>query len=133
MTSSRAALANRSSRRRAARFLAAGLLALFTQAAAAHAFLDHASPRVGAVVHSAPSEVKLWFTEKLEPAFSTLRVVDGDGKQVDRKDKQMDPKDPSAMQVSLPPLPPGTYRVYWRALSADTHVTEGDFSFVVAP
>jgi hypothetical protein len=45
----------------------------------------------------------------------------------------MDPKYPSAMQVSLPPLPPGTYRVYWRVLSADTHVTEGDFSFVVAP
>jgi methionine-rich copper-binding protein CopC len=113
--------------------LAAGLLALFTQAAAAHAFLDHASPRVGSVVHTVPSEVKLWFSEKLEPAFSTLRVVDGNGKQVDRKDKQMDPKDPSAMRVSLPPLPPGTYRVYWRVLSADTHVTEGDFSFVVAP
>lgn len=103
------------------------------QAAAAHAFLDHASPRVGTVVHSAPSEVKLWFTQELEAAFSTLRVVDGNGRQVDQKDKQMDPKDPSAMQVSLPPLPPGTYRVYWRVLSADTHVTEGDFSFVVAP
>ena len=84
-------------------------------------------------MQSAPSEVKLWFTEKLEPAFSTLRVVDGNGKQVDGKDKEMDPKDPSAMRVSLPPLPPGTYRVYWRALSADTHATEGDFTFVVAP
>lgn len=133
MTSSRKALASRSSERRLARFLAAGLLALFTQAATAHAFLDHASPRVGSVVQTAPAEVKLWFTEKLEPAFSTLRVVDGNGKQVDRKDKQMDPKDPSAMRVSLPPLPPGTYRVYWRVISADTHATEGDFSFVVAP
>ena len=131
MTSSRTASASRFSD--AARFLAAGLLALFAQAAAAHAFLDHASPRVGTVVHSAPSEVKLWFTEKLEPAFSTLRVVDGDGKQVDRRDKQMDPEDSSAMRVSLPPLPPGTYRVYWRALSLDTHATEGDYSFVVAP
>lgn len=115
------------------RALAASLLVFFAQAAAGHAFVDHASPRVGSVVHVAPSEVKIWFTEQLEPAFSTLRVVDGDGKQVDAKDKRIDGKDRTVMRVSLPALPPGTYRVFWRALSVDTHVTEGDFTFLVAP
>jgi methionine-rich copper-binding protein CopC len=38
---------------------------------------------------------------------------------------------PAAVQVPLNPLGPGTYRVKWRVLSVDTHVTEGDFTFRV--
>jgi hypothetical protein len=37
------------------------------------------------------------------------------------------------LRVSLPKLVPGTYRVTWRVLSVDTHVTEGDFTFAVVP
>jgi len=37
------------------------------------------------------------------------------------------------LRVSLPVLPPGAYRVTWRVLSVDAHVTEGDFTFDVAP
>jgi copper resistance protein C len=113
--------------------LAIALFSAFAQAALGHAFLDHASPRVGNVVRGSPGEVKLWFTQELEPAFSTLRVLDKAGRQVDRADKQADPADRAVMRVSLPQLPPGTYRVVWRALSVDTHVTEGDFTFEVAP
>jgi len=128
MTSSRVAWVGRFSKA-----LTAAALALVAQAVAAHAFLDHATPRVGSTVHGAPGEVRMWFTEELEPAFSTLRVLDKDGKQVDRRDKKIDPRERMQMSVSLPPLAPGTYRVQWRALSVDTHVTEGDFTFVVAP
>jgi copper resistance protein C len=47
------------------------LLLLFASGeAAAHAFFDHAEPRVGNKVASAPREVTLWFTQKLEPVFS---------------------------------------------------------------
>ena len=43
---------------------------LFGAASAnAHAFLDHANPRVGNAVRTAPREVTLWFTQDLEPAF----------------------------------------------------------------
>lgn len=105
----------------------------FVSEAGAHAFLDKAVPAVGSTVHGSPSDVRLWFTEELEPAFSTLRVLDQSGKQVDNKDKEVDRKDASVLRVSLPQLPPGTYRVVWRALTVDTHVTEGDFTFSVAP
>jgi copper resistance protein C len=30
-------------------------------------------------------------------------------------------------------LAPGSYKVIWRVLSVDTHVTEGDYKFRVAP
>ena len=100
--------------------------------AAAHAFLDHASPPVGGTVGKPPPEVTVWFSEPLEPAFSTLRVLDKDGKPVDRGDRKPASGDRKAMRVSVPPLAPGTYTVKWRALSVDTHVTEGDFTFRVA-
>jgi len=37
------------------------------------------------------------------------------------------------MQVPLKAIGAGTYRVNWRALSVDTHRTQGNFSFKVAP
>lgn len=105
----------------------------FMPGASAHAFLDHAAPAVGSTVHGPPATVKLWFTQELEPAFSTIKVLDRDGKQVDKGDKEVDASDRTLLRISLPPLPPGTYRVVWRVLSVDTHVTEGDFTFDVAP
>jgi hypothetical protein len=105
----------------------------FVSLAGAHAFLDHATPAVGSAVHGAPAQVKLWFTQQLEPAFSSVRVLDRSGKQVDKGDPQVDRADAMLLQVSLPQLAPGTYRVAWRVLSVDTHVTEGDFTFDVVP
>jgi methionine-rich copper-binding protein CopC len=99
----------------------------------AHAFLDHAAPAVGSVIHGSPAQVRLWFTQELEPAFSTVKVLDRNGTQVDKQDKQVDRANPALLQVSLPELAPGKYRVVWRALSVDTHVTEGDFTFDVVP
>ena len=101
--------------------------------AGAHAFLDHAAPAVGSMVHGPPAQVRVWFTQRLEPAFSTVRVLDRSGKQIDNGDARLDPADATVLLVSLPKLAPGTYRVTWRVLSLDTHVSEGDFTFDVAP
>jgi methionine-rich copper-binding protein CopC len=111
----------------------AALAAALIQPVSAHAFLDRAAPAVGSSVRTSPTELKLWFTERLEPAFSRVRVQDGSGKQVDRGDGRVDATDGVLLRVSLPRLAPGTYRVTWRVLSVDTHVTEGDFTFDVAP
>jgi copper resistance protein C len=109
------------------------ILASSPNACDAHAFLDHATPAVGSAIHASPAQVRLWFTEELEPAFSTIKVLSADGRQIDRQDKQVDRSNPALLQVSVPPLEPGRYRVVWRALSVDTHVTEGDFTFDVQP
>jgi copper resistance protein C len=97
----------------------------------AHAFLDHASPAVGSSLPSAPAAVTMWFTQQLEPAFTTATVSDKSGNNVDSGDAQVDPKDPTELQVPLKPLPPGTYTVMWHALSVDTHTTTGHFNFTV--
>ena len=109
--------------------------ALFAAAAGAraHAFLDRAEPRVGSTVRTAPTDVKLWFTERLEPAFSRVEVVNEAGQRVDRADGAVDPSNPALLRASLVPLSPGLYTVIWRVVSVDTHVTEGDFAFRLAP
>ena len=54
-------------------------LALSTTIARAHAQLDHASPLVGSTVTSAPSEVRMWFSQPLEPRFTAAQLHSGAG------------------------------------------------------
>ena len=113
--------------------LLAAAMCIASAPAEAHAFLDHALPAVGSTVHESPRAVRLWFTEPLEPAFSSVRVLDKSGKEVDAGDSHVDSAEPMVLAASVPALAPGTYRVVWRVVSIDTHVTEGDFTFDIAP
>ena len=107
------------------------LIAMMTASAAyAHAFLDHAEPRVGSTIPSSPKEVVLFFNQNLEPAFSSVEVSDANGARVDQGKPRISA---STMRVGVKPLPPGTYRVRWQVLSVDTHTTEGNFTFRVGP
>jgi hypothetical protein len=111
--------------------IACATAALVSVAALAHAFLDHALPAVGATVAQAPTEVTLWFTQALEPAFAGCAVTNGAGERVDTGQVTVDTKDPQELHVPLKALPPGDYKVSWHVVSVDTHRTIGDFSFTV--
>ena len=105
---------------------------LFTATSAwAHAFLDHAEPAVGSTVNTPITEIKIWYTEKLEPAFSQIQVVDRHGKPVTQNRAVVDSSDPSLLKLSVPTLAPGEYKVSWKVMSVDTHMTVGNFSFTV--
>jgi len=104
-------------------------LALAAVPAHAHASLDRANPRVGSTVTPAPRTVSLWFTEKIEPALSTIEVRNAAGARVDQGKARGGGG--NVLQIGLKPLPPGTYQVHWRVLSVDTHKTEGTFNFQV--
>jgi len=97
----------------------------------AHAFPDHADPRVGSTISGAPSQVRIWFTAALEPAFSTIVVQDAAGKKVDRGDGRVNPGDPTLLEAGLLPLPSGAYKVVWNVVARDGHKTIGDFTFVI--
>jgi copper resistance protein C len=107
-------------------------VATFQTLARAHAFPVRSNPRVGWTVAVSPPKVTIWFDGELEPAFSTIAVYNSAKKQVDKSNSHISGSDGSVLEVDLPPLPAGTYRVYWKALSTDTHVTEGDFTFEIA-
>jgi methionine-rich copper-binding protein CopC len=105
-------------------------LTVGTAAAKAHAFLDHAEPRVGNKVASPPHAVTLWFTQKLEPAFSSVTVTNAAGQRVDVGKPRVSG---NQMSVSLRGGGSSTYHVSWHVLSVDTHKTEGNFTFQVGP
>ena len=97
--------------------------------ARAHAFLDHAEPRVGSTVSSPPALLTLVFTEPIEAAFSRVEVADASGKRI--ATGPLEHPAPATITVSLPGLAPGSYTVTWAVVSVDTHPTEGHFVFVV--
>jgi copper resistance protein C len=97
----------------------------------AHAYLDHASPLVGSVVNAAPREVRMWFTQALEPRFSAAQLRSSSGAVL--ATGAVDPANPKEIVIPVRALPPGMYKVKWKILSVDTHRTEGDFGFEVKP
>ena len=97
----------------------------------AHAFLKDAEPGVGSTVQTSPNEVRIRFTENIEPSFSSIQVFDTSVKEVDKRDVHLDSSDHALLHVSLPQLGPGTYTVSWRVVSVDTHATNGSFTFRV--
>jgi copper resistance protein C len=96
-----------------------------------HSGLQRAEPPIESKLKRSPSEVKLYFSERLEPDYSTIRVKNDRGAQVDRQDAYVDPANPLLLRATLQPLEHGTYTVIWRVLSVDGHVTEGRFTFRV--
>jgi copper transport protein len=100
--------------------------------AAAHAELRSSDPADGAVLRTAPSQVRLTFTEPPDPTLSFVHVLDALGKGVEVGSPRPVPGDRFSIRTSLGSLPKGVYTVTWRTVSeADGHVTAGSFSFGV--
>ena len=114
------------------RFYATGLAILIAMAssgaALAHAALRHASPGAGSTVSESPMRVTLTFTDTLEAAFSAADVTDSSGVRVDEGKSQVNG---NMIRIRLKTPSPGSYRVHWRAVSVDTHRSEGSFTFSV--
>lgn len=107
--------------------------ALAATAAFAHAQLDKAVPPVGGTVAS-PSEIRLKFTEGVEPRFSSIALSSEGGAAVPLGAPSIDPADNSVLIAKVAKtLLPGVYTVTWHAVSVDTHKTQGSFNFTVKP
>ena len=120
-------------RRSIVRIAAALAFAFAAPAAFAHAQLEKAMPPVGGAVTS-PAEIRLKFSEGVEPHFSGVTLTAEGGAAVPLGKPSVDPADKSVLIVKVgKTLPPGVYTVNWRAVSVDTHHTQGDFQFTVTP
>ncbi len=114
--------------------LAMSLALVLPGTSEAHAILLRSDPAQNAVLSVPPDQVRLWFSEALNPAFSTVVVVNAQSRRVDNQDAQLSLGNASEMDVTLHPnVPPGVYTVVWRADSNDDgHVLSGSFLFTVA-
>src|SRR6201992_2187577 len=104
------------------------LLVASPHGASAHAALDHAEPKAGNKLAIPPQEVTLSFTEKLEPAFSTITVTNAAGAHIETGKAQVEG---SRMSIPVRSGGSGTYHVDWRVLSVDSHRTKGSYTFEV--
>ncbi len=98
-----------------------------------HAYLDRSNPDAGDIVEEVPDEVRLWFTEPLEPDHSFIILYDATGTEIEVEESRIDPGDQFQMYQPLPDdLPNGTYTVQWRNISAaDGHSQSGFFAFTI--
>jgi len=106
---------------------------LIPTAALTHAFLDAAAPLVGGTMPASPKEIRLTFTEAIEPRFSGIDLTTGNGRTIATGAAAVDPGNDKQLVLALPPLGPGRYRVHWHVVSVDAHRTEGEYSFAVEP
>jgi methionine-rich copper-binding protein CopC len=103
------------------------------EATLAHSLLVRSQPERRAMVTRPPEEVRLWFSERIEPAYARLSVWDAGGRQVDAGDAAVDPADATTLAVRTPDLRAGRYTVRYRILSVDGHIVESSFDFTVRP
>jgi copper transport protein len=100
----------------------------------AHAELIRSDPLDQAVLRLAPQRVRLWFSEALDPAASSLTVVNDANQDVEQGDIHVVPGDGRELSVRLlPHLLPGTYTIVWQSASRqDGHLDSGTERFTIA-
>jgi methionine-rich copper-binding protein CopC len=107
------------------------VLVLLPSAAWAHAFVSRSEPRAGATLGESPAQIRIWFDGPVEPVSIDIRVENTNKRRVGTNDGRLSPADNTLVEVGLPPLSPGRYRVFWSVVARDGHRREGTFSFLV--
>jgi methionine-rich copper-binding protein CopC len=99
--------------------------------ALAHSMLVKAEPPRRAVLTKSPTQVRLWFNEKIEGDYASLVVLDVKKQPITDIKPTLSPDDQKSIVLPLPELAPGKYSVKFRVLSVDGHVVESTFDFTV--
>ena len=97
----------------------------------AHPFTNETIPNLSSNAPTGISEVVVFFSEPVELDFSTLKVLDSNGNQIDNKDTSYY-QDEKSLIVTTNPLEDGVYTVTTKVLSkVDGHLVPGAFLFAV--
>jgi copper transport protein len=120
------------------------LVLFFPATSQAHAILLQSDPAPDAVLTTAPTQVRMWFSEDLNPTTTTAYVVNARNSSpksatdlsthVDAGDAHVSSTNSKEMDLTFKtPLPSDVYVVIYRTQSAeDGHVVHGSFIFTVA-
>jgi copper transport protein len=110
------------------RLLLVSLVAVaFPAVASAHATLRSTTPKFGTELQRGPAQIALHFDQHVKVLPSSIKVLNGAGKQFAlpaRSEGRNVVADVRALEL-------GAYTVRWRAISADSHVVSGVWTFGV--
>lgn len=97
-----------------------------------HLALSKSEPAANDTV-APPTELKLWFTETVQMASTSVQVSDAAKKVVTSGALSIAQVPKAPVVVKLPPaLKPGKYTVDWKTMADDGHPTKGTFDFVIS-
>jgi copper transport protein len=114
--------------------LAVSVAALALPAAAwAHAALLRTDPLPSGTVNTPPKQLRLTYSEAVEPRFAIVSVTDAGAHQVTAGAPRRAAGNVDTLVVPLKKLSQGWYLVWWRVISADGHPVRGAFTFAVGP
>jgi copper transport protein len=102
-------------------------------AAWGHASLLATQPQASGVLSQPPTQVRLTYSERIEPQFAVISVTDARGNQEMVGAPARAPDDANSIFIRVRHLPQGWYLVWWRVISADGHPVRGAFTFAVGP
>jgi copper transport protein len=110
------------------RLLLIGIVALaFPAVASAHATLRYTTPKFGTELQRGPAQIALHFDQHVKVLPGSIKVLNGVGKQF-ALPTRTEGRD---VVADLRSLKLGAYTVRWRAISADSHVVSGVWTFGV--
>ncbi|MDH2907776.1 MAG: copper resistance protein CopC [Candidatus Nitrosotalea sp.] len=97
----------------------------------AHAFVTKSDPAPSQSLSSPPTKVDVYFSDPVDIRYSEVKVLDSNGKQIQKNDQHYINGDQSTISVSLPSnLKNGIYTISTKVLDqTDGHVTEDAFVF----
>lgn len=112
-------------------FLIAALLLSMPMISQAHVHVKKSIPAHKQVLNKAPRVLQVWFSGNVEAEWSKISVLDAKGARVDSGDARNIQGDKKTLEVSLKPLPPGTYEARLNVISSDGHRVKGHIDFEV--
>jgi hypothetical protein len=112
--------------------LAVGMLAT-APAVAFHNHLTRSVPRADEVLVRAPTTIRLWFSERPTPAFSSITLLAADSTRIPTSKPRATDDTLSIESDVQGPLAAGAYQVVWRTAGKDGHAVRGKYRFTIKP
>lgn len=105
------------------------LVASTAQVCWAHAILMESTPKINSTVSSPDLDITLRFNVRIDGGRSRVLLVAPDGTSsalpLAKQEK------PDILQMHATGLKPGAYKLQWKVLASDGHMSNGDVPFTV--
>jgi copper resistance protein C len=105
------------------------IIALATSPLWAHAVLMDSTPKMNSTVKGPDVPIKLRFNVRVDGKRSRLQLIASDGSTIPVDTPKQTA--PDTLESQVKGLKSGEYKLEWRALAADGHMSKGEVDFTV--